>query len=99
MCGLTSYFGEDGGRDAFEGLMEVLRLRLLQKASAALPEPWAKGAQVAAPIPRAWFAECAAGLTFTPELTPAFKFTPEFTFTPECATGLSAHARLTRVVC
>jgi len=38
VCGRTSYFNEDGSRDAFEGFVEVLRLRLF--APSAPPEPW-----------------------------------------------------------
>ena len=39
VCGQRSYVGEDGSRDAFEGLAEVLRLRLNRES--ALSEPWA----------------------------------------------------------
>jgi hypothetical protein len=42
ICGRTSYVGEDGSRDAFEGLVEVLRLRLHAPESEA--EPWDKDA-------------------------------------------------------
>ena len=40
VCGATSYIGEIGNRDAFEGMVEVLRRRLL--GPPAPLEPWSK---------------------------------------------------------
>jgi len=39
VCGRTGYFGEDGSRDAYEGLMAVLAHRMRQPAAPL--EPWA----------------------------------------------------------
>ena len=47
VCGRTSYIGEDGSNDAFEGLAEVLRRRL--HAPPPPPEPWARLPQAALP--------------------------------------------------
>ena len=62
VCGRTSYFGEDGSRDAFEGLMEVLRLRM--HAPHAPVEPWvragAEKAEKSWPLTRKWFERRAA---------------------------------------
>jgi hypothetical protein len=38
ICGRTSYFGEDGSRDSFEGLMEIFRRRMSAPPPPA--EPW-----------------------------------------------------------
>ena len=58
ICGRTSYFGEDGSRDAFEGLMGVLRTRLEKGKRGSPPEPW--WALPTWPLPKAWFAARAA---------------------------------------
>ena len=86
LCGKTSYFdddsAEDGSRDAFHGVMEVLRLRMERPHDPL--EPWAReesagGTRLAAPIARwplqrAWFAKRAEYLeklarTYEPRYT------------------------------
>ncbi|KAL1520662.1 hypothetical protein AB1Y20_022234 [Prymnesium parvum] len=52
VCSRNSYFGEDGSRDALEGLMEVLRRRL--DAPRASLEPWAT-ATGRSPPDATWF--------------------------------------------
>lgn len=63
LCGQASYFGETGARDAFEGLMAVLRQRLLMQPAPPGPEPWATldtadgmGSMQSWPLTRKWFA-------------------------------------------
>lgn len=53
LCGHKSYFGESGATDAFEGLMEILRLRLGQHHPR---EPWSEPKEARWPIPKNWFA-------------------------------------------
>ena len=63
VCGQTSYFGEDGSHDAFQGVMDILRRRL-RRPPAPL-EPWVGAAtdaeaQALWPLSREWFARRSA---------------------------------------
>ena len=52
-CGRTSWFGESGARDAFEGLAEVMRRRL--RSRPRQQEPWT--ASRTWPLSRVWYFE------------------------------------------